>query len=95
MLPYPNLCYDELGRVVNRSINGAANTGTANFDPMGRVTSMTNQLSSGTFTYLFSSTQVVFSSDRASYWESYWIARCTCGRNGSSRSMDLMKGTSI
>jgi RHS repeat-associated protein len=41
--------YDELGRVVTRAINGAANTVTWAFDALGRVTSETNVL--GTFTY--------------------------------------------
>jgi len=41
--------YDELGRVVSRAINGAANTMTQLYDALGRVTSETNVL--GTFTY--------------------------------------------
>ena len=45
--------------------------------------------------YGFSSTQEVFASAGASYWESYCIAKCTCGRIGSSRSMGRMKGQSI
>ena len=41
--------YDELGRVVNRAINGVSET-TA-FDPLGRPTAVTNAL--GTFYYTF------------------------------------------
>jgi RHS repeat-associated protein len=43
--------YDELGRVVSRAINGAANTLTQDYDALGRVTSETNVL--GTFTYAY------------------------------------------
>jgi hypothetical protein len=43
----------------------------------------------------FSSTQGSFPSAMASYWESYCIAKCTCGRNASSRSMSRMKGQNI
>ena len=41
--------YDELGRVTNRSINGATNPATWTFDSLGRVSSATNKL--GTFNY--------------------------------------------
>lgn len=43
--------YDELGRVVTRSINGAANTTTQGYDALGRVTTETNVL--GMFTYAY------------------------------------------
>ena len=43
--------YDALGRVVNRTINGAANSVTWAFDALGRVTSEQNVL--GTFTYTY------------------------------------------
>jgi len=43
--------YDELGRVVERSINGSANTVTWAYDALGRVTSETNVL--GTFDYTY------------------------------------------
>jgi YD repeat-containing protein len=43
--------YDELGRVTNRSINGAANSVTWTFDALGRTTSEQNVL--GTFTYTY------------------------------------------
>jgi RHS repeat-associated protein len=50
--PLPNstlsYSYDELGRINNRSINGAANSSSFAYDPLGRVTSETNNL--GTFT---------------------------------------------
>jgi hypothetical protein len=51
--------------------------------------------SAWTESYQFSSTQGGFPSSRASYGESYCNAKCTCGRNGSSRSMSRMKGQSI
>ncbi|MBK8220826.1 MAG: hypothetical protein IPK73_07375 [Candidatus Obscuribacter sp.] len=43
--------YDALGRTVNRSINGAANSITWAYDPMSRVTSEVNAL--GTFNYKY------------------------------------------
>lgn len=43
--------YDELGRVTNRSINGAANSSTWTFDSLGRVSSEVNNL--GTFNYSY------------------------------------------
>ena len=43
--------YDELGRVVERSINGTANTVTWTFDALGRVTSEENLL--GEFLYSY------------------------------------------
>lgn len=43
--------YDELGRVTDRAINGAANTVTWTFDALGRTTSESNLL--GTFTYTY------------------------------------------
>jgi RHS repeat-associated protein len=43
--------YDELGRVLSRSINGAANTTTQVYDALGRVATETNVL--GTFTYTY------------------------------------------
>jgi len=43
--------YDELGRVTQRAINGAANTVTWAFDALGRVTSEVNLL--GTFAYTY------------------------------------------
>jgi len=36
--------YDELGRAVTTSLDGAANTQTAQFDPAGRLTQLTNLL---------------------------------------------------
>jgi RHS repeat-associated protein len=41
--------YDELGRVTNRSINGAANAASVQYDSLGRVQNVTNPL--GTFNY--------------------------------------------
>jgi RHS repeat-associated protein len=43
--------YDELGRVVTRQIGSAANTQTQAFDPLGRLTSLTNPLGSFTYSY--------------------------------------------
>jgi YD repeat-containing protein len=43
--------YDQLGRVTNRSINGAANSETWTFDSLGRVSTDVNKL--GTFTTTF------------------------------------------
>ena len=45
--------------------------------------------------YSFSSTQGVFPSARASYWESYCVAKSTCGRQRLSRSMGLKKGAKV
>ena len=39
--------YDQLGRIINRSINGTANAASRTFDSLGRVSSATNKL--GTF----------------------------------------------
>jgi RHS repeat-associated protein len=41
--------YDQLGRVTNRSINGATNAASWVFDSLGRISSATNKL--GTFNY--------------------------------------------
>lgn len=41
--------YDELGRVVNRSLNGS--TELRGFDPLGRLTSVSNPLGSFSYTY--------------------------------------------
>jgi RHS repeat-associated protein len=41
--------YDELGRVVTRSVNGAANWTSETYDPLGRVLTEVNPL--GTFTF--------------------------------------------
>lgn len=41
--------YDELGRPLQRSINGAANTETVTYDSLGRLATITNPL--GAFTY--------------------------------------------
>jgi RHS repeat-associated protein len=43
--------YDELGRVTERAINGAANTVTWTFDALGRTTSETNALGIFIYTY--------------------------------------------
>jgi RHS repeat-associated protein len=43
--------YDQLGRVTNRSVNGAANSETWTFDSLGRVSTDVNKL--GTFTNTF------------------------------------------
>jgi len=43
--------YDELGRVTNSSINGAANAASQEYDSLGRVQNVTNPL--GTFSYAY------------------------------------------
>lgn len=43
--------YDELGRVLTRSINGSANLSTVTYDALGRVTGVVNPL--GTFGYSY------------------------------------------
>jgi RHS repeat-associated protein len=43
--------YDELGRVVTRSINGIANQTTTSYDALGRVTTEANGLGSFSYTY--------------------------------------------
>ncbi len=43
--------YDQLGRVINRSINGNTNAAGWTFDSLGRVSSVTNKL--GTFNYAY------------------------------------------
>lgn len=43
--------YDELGRVLTRTINGSANSVTWSFDALGRVTNETNVLGSFAYTY--------------------------------------------
>lgn len=44
--------YDQLGRVTNRSINGAVNSHTWNFDSLGRISSEVNKLGTFTNTYV-------------------------------------------
>ena len=44
---------------------------------------------------LFSSTQGVLPTSKASYWESYCIAKCTCLVDGPCGSMGQMKGKRI
>jgi RHS repeat-associated protein len=44
--------YDQLGRVTNRSINGAANSETWTFDSLGRVVTDANKLGTFTNTYV-------------------------------------------
>jgi RHS repeat-associated protein len=44
--------YDQLGRVINRSINGRANAETWTFDSLGRVSTDTNRLGTFTNTYV-------------------------------------------
>ncbi len=46
--------YDELGRAIGRSINGAANAASMVYDSLGRVQSVTNVL--GTFNYSYVNT---------------------------------------
>jgi RHS repeat-associated protein len=43
--------YDQLGRVANRSVNGAANSETWTFDSLGRVSTDVNKLGTFTNTY--------------------------------------------
>ena len=45
--------------------------------------------------YTFSSTQGVLHGAKASYWESYCIAKCTCLVESPCESMGFMKGKSI
>ena len=44
--------YDELGRVINRSINGAANSQSWAFDSLGRLSGNTNKLGGFVYTYV-------------------------------------------
>jgi RHS repeat-associated protein len=44
--------YDQLGRVTNRSVNGAANSETWTFDTLGRVSTDVNKLGTFTNTYV-------------------------------------------
>jgi RHS repeat-associated protein len=44
--------YDQLGRVTNRSVNGAANSETWTFDSLGRVSTDVNKLGTFTNTYV-------------------------------------------
>ena len=46
--------YDELGRLTNRSINGAANAASVQYDSLGRVQNVTNPL--GIFNYAYVNT---------------------------------------
>jgi len=46
--------YDELGRVANRSINGAANAASVQYDSLGRVQNVTNPI--GMFNYAYVNT---------------------------------------
>jgi len=46
--------YDELGRVTNRSINGAANAASVQYDSLGRIQNVTNVL--GRFSYAYVNT---------------------------------------
>ncbi len=44
--------YDELGRVTAASINGVANASSSVFDPLGRISSITNPLGSFSYSYV-------------------------------------------
>jgi RHS repeat-associated protein len=44
--------YDELGRVTNRSIDGAANAASVEYDSLGRVQNVTNVLGSFAYAYV-------------------------------------------
>jgi RHS repeat-associated protein len=44
--------YDELGRAINRSINGAANSQSWAFDSLGRLSGNTNKLGGFAYTYV-------------------------------------------
>jgi len=44
--------YDQLGRVTNRSINGAANSETWTFDSLGRVSTDANKLGAFNYSYI-------------------------------------------
>lgn len=44
--------YDELGRVTNRSINGAANASSSTYDSLGRKGSNTNRLGAFNYSYV-------------------------------------------
>src|SRR5207245_2844135 len=54
--PLPNdtitFAYDKLGRVTNRSINGAANSETWTFDSLGRLSTDVNKLGSFSYSYV-------------------------------------------
>lgn len=50
--------YDQLGRVVQRQINGSANSQTVSYDPLGRITNMVNALGAFTNSYVDTTTRI-------------------------------------
>jgi YD repeat-containing protein len=86
--------YDSAGRLERLADERGSNIVVYAYDPAGRMALKT--LGNGVYTtYGFSSTQGVFPSARASYWESYCVAKSTCGRQRLSRSMGLKKGAKV
>ena len=47
-----NFTYDELGRIIGRSINGTANSSSWSFDSLGRISSIVNKLGAFTNAYV-------------------------------------------
>lgn len=83
--------YDELGRVLNRSIDGANNTTTAAYDALGRVTGVTNPLGAFTYAYVNATgrmASVSYPNSQVTNY-AYWPNQAASAGNGDQRLKEI------